>query len=55
MDRLDLDTVETSKSSRSSNKKRKWREIEAIKDKIRLQKELQSIDHSFDLQSEYEY
>ncbi|WP_432451792.1 MULTISPECIES: DUF3545 family protein [unclassified Agarivorans] len=55
MDRLDLDTVETSKASRSSNKKRKWREIEAIKDKIRLQKELQSIDHSFDLHTEYEY
>ncbi len=55
MDRLDLDTVETNKSSRGSNKKRKWREIEAIKDRMRLQKELQSIDHSFDVQSEFEY
>ncbi|GIU33286.1 hypothetical protein TUM4644_33910 [Shewanella colwelliana] len=33
--------------SRSSNKKRKWREIEAIKEKQRLLKELQDIDSSF--------
>jgi len=36
-------------SSRSrSPQKRKWREIEAIKERKRLLKELQSIDPSFD-------
>ncbi|MCG9695974.1 DUF3545 family protein [Shewanella sp. Isolate11] len=34
--------------SRSSNKKRKWREIEAIQEKQRLLKELQDIDCNFD-------
>ncbi|QYJ85273.1 DUF3545 family protein [Shewanella mesophila] len=34
--------------SRSSNKKRKWREIEAIKEKHRLLKELQDIDSNFE-------
>ncbi|MDO6617525.1 MULTISPECIES: DUF3545 family protein [unclassified Shewanella] len=53
MDRLDyggaLDqVVERPTRSKSSNKKRKWREIEALKDKQRLLKELQDIDTSFD-------
>ncbi len=34
--------------SRNSSKKRKWREIEAIKEKQRLRKELQDIDCNFD-------
>lgn len=33
-----------SASSKSKNKKRKWREIEAIKDRFKLRKELQDID-----------
>ena len=38
------------KSNRSkSNKKRKWREIEAIKERYRLKQELQDIDPSFDI------
>ncbi|GIU02639.1 DUF3545 family protein [Shewanella algidipiscicola] len=46
---LDDTVIERPNSrSRSSNKKRKWREIEAIKEKHRLLKELQDIDSSFD-------
>ncbi|ARD21587.1 DUF3545 family protein [Shewanella sp. 1_MG-2023] len=57
MDRLDyggaLDqVVERPTRSKSSNKKRKWREIEALKDKQRLLKELQDIDTSFDFDFE---
>lgn len=53
MDRLDYgsaldNVVERPTRSRSSSKKRKWREIEAIKDKQRLLKELQDIDNNFD-------
>lgn len=33
-----------SASSKTKGKKRKWREIETIKDKFRLRKELQDID-----------
>ncbi len=53
MNRLDYgntleDTViERPTRSRSSNKKRKWREIEAIKERQRLLKELQEIDGDF--------
>ncbi len=54
MNRLDYgsaleDTViERPTRSRSLNKKRKWREIEAIKERQRLLKELQDIDCNFD-------
>ncbi|GLT17183.1 hypothetical protein GCM10007938_09600 [Vibrio zhanjiangensis] len=36
------------RSSRSKPVKRKWREIEAIKDKQRLQRELKDMDIGFD-------
>lgn len=53
MDRLDYgyvldDIVERPDRLRGSNKKRKWQEIEALKDKHRLLKELQEIDNNFD-------
>ncbi|MGL5287361.1 Protein of unknown function [Aeromonas sp. RU39B] len=51
MERFDFDfedVVELGSRSRSTGKKRKWREIEALKDKHRLQKELQSIDIAYD-------
>ncbi|MCF1428840.1 MAG: DUF3545 family protein [Shewanella sp.] len=53
MDHLDygsaLDSVvERPTRSRGSNKKRKWREIEALKDKQRLLRELQEIDSNLD-------
>ena len=53
MDRLDYgcaldEVVERHDRSRGANKKRKWREIEALKDKHRLLKELQEIDNNFD-------
>ncbi|MCL1144887.1 DUF3545 family protein [Shewanella sp. 10N.261.52.F9] len=53
MNRLDygsaLDSiVEKPSRSRSSNKKRKWREIEVLKEKHRLLKELQEMDNGFD-------
>lgn len=41
---LDIDSPAKTKS-----KKRKWREIEAIKDRYQLEKELADIDMSFDL------
>lgn len=52
MDRLDYgsaldEVVERPDRSRGSSKKRKWREIEALKDKHRLLKELQEIDNNF--------
>lgn len=53
MDRLDYgcaldEVIERPGRSRNSTKKRKWREIEALKDKHRLLKELQEIDTNFD-------
>lgn len=37
-----------SKKSSGRGKKRKWREIEALKDKHRLRKELQDLDYFSD-------
>lgn len=53
MDRLDYgagidEVVESPNRSKNASKKRKWREIEAIKDRHRLIKELQDMDYSFD-------
>lgn len=53
MDRLGYGSAleevsETSSRSRGSSKKRKWREIEALKEKHRLLKELRDIDSSFE-------
>lgn len=53
MDRLDYgagidEVVESPNRSKSASKKRKWREIEAIKDRHRLIKELQDMDYNFD-------
>ena len=36
-------------STKTKSKKRKWREIEAIKDRYQLEKELSDIDMSFDM------
>ncbi|MGB0892800.1 MAG: DUF3545 family protein [Parashewanella sp.] len=41
------DIVERPTRTKSSNKKRKWREIETLKDKNQLLKELKEIDNSF--------
>lgn len=54
MDRFSLDTeeltvIDTETRQRQTSKKRKWREIEALKDKYRLQRELKSIDLGFEL------
>ncbi len=52
MDSLDeiLAVLEDPESRRTSSKKqkRKWREIEAFKDKQRLRKELQDLDYFAD-------
>ncbi|WP_417760138.1 DUF3545 family protein [Shewanella sp.] len=53
MDRLGYgsaleESSETPSRSRGSSKKRKWREIEALKEKHRLLKELRDIDSSFE-------
>ena len=54
MDRFSLETEELTVSDtdvrqRQANKKRTWREIEALKDRYRLQRELQSIDLNYEL------
>ncbi|MGR7921797.1 DUF3545 domain-containing protein [Zobellella denitrificans] len=41
-------------TSREPAKKRKWREIEALKDKKRLQKELQLLDCAFEYEGNLE-
>ena len=43
-----------SRSRGTTGKKRKWREIEALKDKHRLQKELQAIDIAYEGSEELE-
>lgn len=53
MDRFSLETeelnvIDADVRQRHTNKKRKWREIEELKDKYRLQRELQSIDLAFE-------
>ncbi len=47
MDRFSLETeelvvIDIDVRQRQTNKKRRWREIEALKDRYRLQRELQS-------------
>ena len=54
MDRFSLETeelavIDADVRQRQTNKKRKWREIEALKDRYRLQRELQAIDLNFEL------
>lgn len=54
MDRFSLETeelvvIDIDVRQRQTNKKRKWREIEALKDRYRLQRELQSIDLNYEL------
>ncbi|QIA64129.1 DUF3545 family protein [Vibrio astriarenae] len=48
-EQLDIE-IPVVKASRSKPMKRKWREIEAIKDRQRLQKELIDMDISFDIE-----
>lgn len=44
-----LDSLGTQpKSSSSNNKKRKWREIEQLKEKFQLEKDLKSFDDSLE-------
>ncbi|MCC5880680.1 MAG: DUF3545 family protein [Idiomarina sp.] len=40
------------KTSKSRGSKRKWREIEALKERHRLRKELMDIDYCFDCELE---
>jgi len=49
MERLEFGYSETvvGKPTRSKSKKRKWREIESLKDKFRLKKELEDFDPLF--------
>ena len=44
MSMLDIE----SRPAKTKNKKRKWREIEAIQDRYRLQKELEDMDLSLE-------
>ena len=43
-----LEGPDTTRKTSQKNKKRKWRDIEAIKDKQRLRKELQELDYFAD-------
>lgn len=45
---LDIET----RPAKTKSKKRKWREIEAIKDRFQLQKELADYDMSFEYELE---
>ena len=53
MERFNLDVDDLvvvdseTRNARQVAKKRKWREIEALKEKYRLQKELESIDLAY--------
>jgi len=51
MDRLDFnkqtETKRAKSTSRSKSSKGKWREIEEIRDKIELEKELQELDMAY--------
>ena len=54
MDRFSLEAeemavIDADVRQRQTNKKRKWREIEALKDRYRLQRELQAIDLNYEL------
>jgi hypothetical protein len=52
----DLVVVDSeTRSARNVAKKRKWREIEALKEKYRLQKELESIDLAYEGASELNF
>ncbi|EGN74739.1 DUF3545 domain-containing protein [Aliidiomarina shirensis] len=42
----------TEKSSKGRAAKRKWREIEAIQERQRLEKELTDIDYCYDLETD---
>lgn len=46
LEELENVTFPTSKT-KQSGKKRKWREIETLKERYRLQKELESIDMAY--------
>lgn len=48
MSMLDIE----SRPAKTKNKKRKWREIEAIQDRYRLQKELEDMDLSLEAELE---
>ena len=54
MDSLDnvtiLESAQPKTKTTKQNKKRKWREIEAYKDKQLLEKELEDLDWSFELE-----
>ena len=43
-----IEGPETKKEASQKNKKRRWREIEAIQEKYRLRKELQELDYFTD-------
>jgi len=48
-----LDSIGTQpKSSSSNNKKRKWREIEQLKEKFQLEKELKAYEDSLEFMLE---
>lgn len=47
MERLEFGYPNTQEKSSRRRSKRKWREIESLKERYRLQKELEDIDASF--------
>ncbi|MFM2480281.1 DUF3545 family protein [Celerinatantimonas sp. YJH-8] len=57
MERLDFDDLVISEPVKTSKngKKRRWREIETIKERMRLKQELQSIDSSFEFNDDFDY
>jgi hypothetical protein len=47
-----LESEHHSNKAKRKSKKRKWREIEAIKEENRLRKELNALDYDFDFSDE---
>lgn len=52
LDNLMTSSERPTAKAKTTRTKRKWREIEALKDKFRLKQELQDIDWTHDLATE---
>ncbi|MDG1923151.1 MAG: DUF3545 family protein [Glaciecola sp.] len=50
-----LESEHHSNKAKRKNKKRKWQEIEAIKEDNRLRKELNALDFDYDYDYDYDF
>ncbi|MFM2486553.1 DUF3545 family protein [Celerinatantimonas yamalensis] len=56
MERVDFDVLDINEPAKASknSKKRRWREIETIKERMRLRQELLSIDSTIEFDNEFD-